>query len=279
MSQASPVDIGVGDSGGGQDALLRQWLVALAARFSLTYLLAHAEDGVIWGCFTHGTLITADEQIGARPDLRPWRLPRFRLDRLQQCRAFGENAELLLWKGADAHAWSARMAHERGEQVAVHTLHLSGAPGDWPDASTIADAEAVEGAISLERLCEDEEQILWGTRAEQITKDFTLLADGAQGLRHAVPLRMAQEDFTAPAPRSLRADARRLYRPVRLVVRHYLAYDRGDRRAGEGGVAPLATGAARIALSRLVTVRAVPAATAGQGRGKQAEQHAATGEE
>ena len=76
-----------------------------------------------------------------------------------------------------------------------------------------------------------EEQILWGTQAEQITDDFTLVSDGSQGLRHAVPL--TNIDFNRN---------QQLYRPLRLVVRHYIDCDE-------------TTGLARIYLSRLVSVK------------------------
>ncbi|MCP6760105.1 MAG: CRISPR-associated protein Csx19 [Fischerella sp. CENA71] len=73
-----------------------------------------------------------------------------------------------------------------------------------------------------------ENQILWGTQAKTISDGFTLVSDGSQGLCHAVPL--VDINFDAK---------QKLYRPLRLCVRHYINYDEE-------------TGLARIDLSRLV---------------------------
>lgn len=63
---------------------------------------------------------------------------------------------------------------------------------------------------------EDADLILWGTEIFHKTqRGFTLLQDGAQGLRHAPPLELTGSDF---APDQMR-------RPVRLTVRQYVDYD------------------------------------------------------
>ncbi len=56
----------------------------------------------------------------------------------------------------------------------------------------------------------DEPHILWGTDTQSLDHGFTLMRDGAQGLRHAVPL----EVMGTYDERS---------RPLRLWIRHYLA--------------------------------------------------------
>lgn len=56
----------------------------------LTYLLAHADDGVIWGKFKDGELITANSVFQQFPKLHP--------GTLQQCRIFGHKSEVMIWK-------------------------------------------------------------------------------------------------------------------------------------------------------------------------------------
>lgn len=160
------------------------WLDKQSKEHGLKYLLAHAEDGVIWGHFKDGELVTSGDVFSQCAKLRS--------HTLQQCRIFGENAEVMLWKVGQN--WKARSLEDE---------HLS--ENDYIP----------------------ENQILWGTKpeVELEEKGFTLVSDGSQGLKHAVPLtgiNFKGKDF----------------RPLRLKVHHYIDYD-------ESGVA-------RIYLSRLV---------------------------
>ncbi|MFP4336309.1 MAG: CRISPR-associated protein Csx19 [Halothece sp.] len=168
---------------------LKGWLENQAKKQepNLKYLLAHAEDGVIWGRFEQdGTLITQT----APQDLFPkYKFAKLRWSTLQQCRIFGEKAEVLLWK-----------------------------VNDQPKARLVIDKEETE------YICEN--QILWGTKAEKESNGFTLVSDGSQGLKHAVPLSGSFKGKDS--------------RPLRLKVHHYIDYD-------ESGVA-------RISLSRLVNL-------------------------
>ncbi|BAZ06393.1 type III-D CRISPR-associated protein Csx19 [Calothrix sp. NIES-3974] len=166
---------------------LKVWLEKQASEYQLKYLLAHAEDGVIWGKFQNGTLKTSDSVFP--------QLAKLRLLTLQQCRIFGEHSEVMLWRNDDE--FKARC---------VEDTHLD-----------------KEEYIS-------ENQILWGTQAENISDGFTLVSDGSQGLRHAVPLIDIPFDSN-----------QKLYRPLRLCVRHYLDEDKE-------------TGLVRIYLSRLVNL-------------------------
>ncbi|MEM9220766.1 MAG: CRISPR-associated protein Csx19 [Cyanobacteria bacterium P01_F01_bin.150] len=162
------------------------WLQAQKESYGLTYLLAHADDGVIWGHFRQGALMTSHEVLSQSPKLSP--------HTLQQCRLFGEAGELLIWK--TRKGWHSRFI----------------------------------GNPDLETKPIEEKQLLWGThRVEDETAGFTVLRDGVQGLKHAVPLiginRNNNDELTSP---------------VRLIVRHYITYDRD--------------GLAQIQLSRLVTL-------------------------
>lgn len=177
---------------------LYDWLQAKAKQDrqdKLQFLLAHAEDGVIWGIFDKdGNLSTANPSQDLFPnseELFPkYKLPILRSQTLQQCRIFGNNSEVMLWKVGQN--WKAR---------SIEDGHLSN------------------------RDYIPEKQILWGTQKEDEKSEFTLVSDGSQGLKHAVPL----TGITFKGKDS---------RPLRLQVRHYINYD-------ESGVA-------RIYLSRLV---------------------------
>jgi len=160
------------------------WLAGRAREYSLCYLLAHADDGVIWGRLDGDELSTSHS---VAPEISP----KLRPETLQQCRLFGPAGELLVWR--DGNGWRARLA----------------ADGNCPAED-----------------CFDEDQILWGTTVEDKRGSFTLLRDGAQGLRHAVPIPVNEHQVGR--------------HEVRLRVRHYLSYDDD--------------GQARVALSRLVTL-------------------------
>lgn len=184
------------------DISLINWLQQMANQYHLKYFLAHAEDGVIWGRFNESYhLITADSVFS--PEIFNIHLPKLRLLTLQQCRIFGETAEILLWKAQKT--WKARI---------------------------IKDDSSVEHI--------PEKQILWGTQVEKgknaengEQNGFTLLSDGSQGLKHAVPITGLSNYFSE--------DKTQLYRPVRLNVKHYIKYDEE-------------TGIGRIFLSRLVSL-------------------------
>lgn len=168
---------------------LREWVNQQASDHKLEYLLAHAEDGVIWGHFRQGDLVTSGEAFEKLPKLRPLTL--------QQCRLFGKAGEVLLWRTGDGE-WRSRLCTDESNSEFII-----------------------------------EDQILWGTKQGTQTEKldrlgFTMLADGSQGLKHAVPL----QNIT------FSSDRKRLWRPARLKVHHYL--DEDD------------DGLAYICLSRLV---------------------------
>jgi len=130
------------------DQLTVEWMREQAHKYQLVYLLAHADDGVIWGRFENGKLVTSH-------DVAPNISPRLRPETLQQCRLFGPQAEILLWR--DAAGWHGRLAQEK-----LGDKHL------------------------------DELHILWGTDAVYKEHNFTLLTEGQRGLRHVVPIPVEQ---------------------------------------------------------------------------------------
>jgi CRISPR-associated protein (TIGR03984 family) len=155
---------------------LRVWLQDQAKEYGLDYLLAHADDGVIWGKVANdGTLTTSDEAAKGKK-IAESVCPPLRLLTLQQGRLFGKNAEMLLWRDGD------NVFHAR---LIADVMDENGA--DWLDAY-------------------DEAQLLWGTQGVPLQHGFTLLEDGSQGLRHAVPFKPKMNEER-----------------VQLRVRHYLA--------------------------------------------------------
>ncbi|MEH2030746.1 MAG: CRISPR-associated protein Csx19 [Nostoc sp.] len=173
---------------------LREWIKqkVQSSEYNLKYLLAYAEDGVIWGYFdSEGNLITPTEPEELFPQCK---FPLFRYETLQQCRVFGDSEEIMFWRTEDGLK-----------------------------AILIKDNQDTEFI--------PEQHILWGTQAEQVRDKFTLVSDGSQGLRHAVPLLSIEFNKTE-----------KLYRPLYLVVRNYIDDDPK-------------TGLARIYLSRLVSIK------------------------
>lgn len=140
------------------DAALKTWMLQQASDHELRYLLAHADDGVIWGYFSEGKLAIAHDVFPQFPKLPQF--PELRLFTLQQCRIFGVNGEVLLWR--TEKGWRSRVISD----LPTETQH--------PD-------------IIIEN------QVLWGTQGK-VQDGFTLLSDGQQELYHAVPLTNIQFD-------------------------------------------------------------------------------------
>lgn len=130
------------------------WLSEQMRAHELTYLLAHAENGVIWGRFDGEKLITSHNV--APPQ---YSLPSLRVETLWMVRIFAPVGELLVWRNEEGE-WAARLIAEE----------------------TLADVSA-----SWEKAFE-EQQIVLGTQAEGLEQGFALMSEGSQGLRHAIPL-------------------------------------------------------------------------------------------
>lgn len=140
---------------------LENWLIKQASHYQLSYLLAHADDGVIWGKFQFQHDNNSNNCI-----LKTSENPQLRLSTLQQCRIFGETGEILLWNSNNQ--WNARLI----SQTKVSQLLQNKEIGFIP-----------------------ENQILWGTQGKT-NGDFTLLSDGTQGLRHSVPIIVEEKYFS-----------------------------------------------------------------------------------
>jgi CRISPR-associated protein (TIGR03984 family) len=149
---------------------LRTWLNQQAARLGLKWLLAHADDGVIWGRFEGTKLVTSHEaaadHAGARESCPP-----LEGETLREARVFSEKAELFLWRGVDRQ-WCGRVIRDARE----------GEEPTWEEAY-------------------DEAQMLWGTTSQPLDQDFTLMVHGSQGQRHALPMRIMSRDGRPVLPR------------------------------------------------------------------------------
>jgi len=156
---------------------LRTWLAELPQGES-AWVLAHADDGVIWGEVEQGVLTIAQHGgFNSSP---------LRLETLQQVRVFNKQAEWLLWRDGTTGEWLARVIEDR------------------EDGKTYAESF-------------DEDDILWGDQVTELREGFSLMQDGAQGLRHVVPL---------PLRVGIYEDAKkRAWRPLRLKIRHYVQAD------------------------------------------------------
>jgi CRISPR-associated protein (TIGR03984 family) len=126
------------------------------------YLLAHADDGLIWGKVENGILVTShDAAQGTRYEEVS---PPLREVTLQTARLFNGNGEILLWRESETLSWRARMIY---------------AVNDSQEATFV---EAI-----------DERQLLWGNQVEALSNNFTLLSDSGQGLRHITPVSIAAQ--------------------------------------------------------------------------------------
>lgn len=156
---------------------MEEHLCERAANHELKWLLAHADDGVIWGIVENGALFTS-HIVAADVS------PKLMTDTLQQARLFSEQKELLLWRDgndSDRNSWC------------------------WRLICDVDEAEQCEWEEAI-----DERYLLIGTRAEPLEQGFTLLWEGAQGLRHAIPI----PDIPQKGDEA---------QPPRLKIRHYLA--------------------------------------------------------
>jgi CRISPR-associated protein (TIGR03984 family) len=135
---------------------LRAWLAEQAhadnSKLGLRWLLAHAEDGVIWG------ELRGDGQLYLSSDVFPVRGLSLHRDTLQQARLFGEHGELLIWRG----------------------------PGDtW---QTILHRDDQGDPVE----CIDEPHLLWGYirggETLQRRDGFVQITEGSQGIVHAPPI-------------------------------------------------------------------------------------------
>ncbi len=111
------------------------------------------------------------------PDFPDHKQPVFIMTALQQLRVFNSQSELFLWRKNSAQFGWRKTTDVPGESAEYF----------------------------------DEDTLLWGTHIEDHLDGFTLLREGAQGMRHTPPLSMPTNTNAGSAIES-----------ARLVIRHYL---------------------------------------------------------
>jgi CRISPR-associated protein (TIGR03984 family) len=124
------------------------------------FVLAHFDDGVVWGKLIDSALVTSNE-------FAPEISPPFRLDTLQQAFIFGKRSEIRLWKD-ELDNWKARR---------------------------VSDVEDNTG----DNYRFDEYQILWGTKLKQeCPNDFSWISEARQqGMEHVVPVKVDDAQLKA----------------------------------------------------------------------------------
>jgi CRISPR-associated protein (TIGR03984 family) len=149
---------------------LQTWLADVMIACRTRYLLAHADDGVIWGRMVDGALVTARDRAQTHEDDRQKRRllnvsPPLRLSTLWEARLFDEHAMYHLWR--NDQGWQGTFYWGKASE---HTVNF-----------TADERFNVRGVV-------DEAQLTWGERdARYNFEDFTVMRDGKQGLVHAVP--------------------------------------------------------------------------------------------
>lgn len=206
---------------------LRAWL-AQRAWPGAQWLLAHTLSGVVWGRLIHDAPTDTAAQLVLGSDIAAFASSvRGRLipAHLESCHLFGPDGELFVWRDDDG--LHARLY--RDYPVAV-------------DPATVDPAAVDPAAVDGEgEECDyfDEPQLIWGTQAEPEGEQegFTLVSDGAQGFRQAVPWTQIPFDPIQAAQKQ---------RPLRLWVRHYLGRDPQDGTVTIAGSRLLRLDTARV---------------------------------
>jgi len=170
------------------------WLEAQPRLGATGWLLAHAEEGVIWGKLVDGKLKLASHVNQSAPQLRS--------ATLIEARFFGERAEIHLSRTNDG--WQAcRIEDQHGAGDSFDELHRL-----W----------GVRIDTNMARR-------LWGDQSNGRQAGFTLLHEPGVGITHTVPLDIPESAFAA-----LRSGYD-TYRPLVLTCRHYLGYDQDTGEA------------------------------------------------
>lgn len=137
------------DSPNPKDDKVRVWL-ASQMKPNRQWLLAYADDGVIWG------KLTADQQLMTSNDIAPKISPELRWETLQQAYIFGEQGEVRLWREGDD--WHARLVI-----------------GDADETDTINEHHILWGTKTIQN-------------KNQVKDGFTQVQEGQQGMNHVAPL-------------------------------------------------------------------------------------------
>lgn len=161
------------------------WLLSLAEE-GMT-LLAHADDGVIWG--------TVRNRQFDWPNINGFQQAALRPETLQIARLFNTGAEVFLWR-IDEGRWQARLLYDGSGTPPPGTEPVSGVNHYF-----------------------DEAQVLWGTGIIGFDAPFSQANDGEEQFHHAPPVRQDKVRWG-------RQERGKGDRRLRLHVRHYLEEDK-----------------------------------------------------
>lgn len=140
------------------DQQLQEWITKRMQN-GRNFLLAHCDDGVIWGRHSDNKLLISHDLASALS-------PPLRLDTLQQLFVFGADETIKDWCG-EARLW-------RGER-------------SWEESIVTQNPT---------RDCFDEDQVLWGTEVLDHPQGFTRVREKQQqGLEQVVPVEVTEEQL------------------------------------------------------------------------------------
>jgi CRISPR-associated protein (TIGR03984 family) len=148
LTQLEPNDIPADFAREGVAKLIEE-AAGLAEPGETIYALIHLDDGVLWGYVENGNLIVPS------PDQCDW-VPKLRTLTIQQCRLFGGNGELFIWRIAE---------------------------GKWRGRKLLEDPNVDYPKI-------EESQLLIGNREKagfKLPPDFMAIYEASTGLRQVVP--------------------------------------------------------------------------------------------
>jgi len=183
---------------------LRAWFIEQGQGMEgQPYLLAHADNGVIWGRLDGETLVLSG-------DVFPGVSPKLIWTTLQQARLFSADQEVRVWRDGD------------GRQVARRITEREDVEGDAFDESYVLWGTQVIGDPA---------------------EGFTKVSEGRRGLHHAVPIVVPVQAFVEEPPsrrwRPLRLYVRHYLRYDEDTGQAYVALNRllnVDYDSNEGGV-------------------------------------------
>ena len=153
-----------------------EWLNAKGNTHDFMYLLAHCDDGIIWGKWKDDRwVISAEAELPA--DVKKKQQPELRLTTLWHLRMFSESAELFMWRRYD-ETWQARI--------------ITDGHKDQDKYDKVFKAYI------------DEEYLLWGNRYKQEFNGFTSCNDGEKGFEQILPVAGQKWDEPQECPYRLK---------------------------------------------------------------------------
>ena len=158
ISESHPAEIEMNLNLGFGDRI-SDWLESMSSAHDFRWMLAHADDGIIWGRFDQGRLVLSSDAALGDSEAEAV-CPPLRTITLQRLRAIGQNAEVYLWR--DGGEFKGRLIKNRSSS---------------------------DGSVSSLSRCIDEKHILWGTTARELKDEFSLLTEEGLGIKQVIPLK------------------------------------------------------------------------------------------